>query len=93
MLLRNLSVDNNTHHLLGKSGLNEDVFWWEVSKKYQWFNVPNMLTAAQFATETNCEKLHYLNHRKLPFGCHAWQTYEPNFWSQFVDYRLEVLHN
>jgi hypothetical protein len=83
-LILNLLTNNNTHHLLGKNNLNEDVFWYKMANKYNWFNVPDMLVASRFATETNCQKLYHINNRQLPFGCHAWNLYEPQFWAKYI---------
>jgi len=82
-LLYGVSFDNNTHHLLGKNNLYEDVFWGQVIKKHKWFKAPDMLTASRFSMESNAEKLYQINGR-LPFGCHAWGTYDPDFWSTHI---------
>jgi hypothetical protein len=40
--------------------------------------------AMQFSFETEARKLYQLNHEKLPFGCHGWMKYEPDFWQAFI---------
>lgn len=82
--LNALLFDNNTFHLLGKNGLYEDVFWNRAALRHTWFNVPDMLTASRFSFESNAEQLFNLHHQTLPFGCHAWEAYEPRFWEKFI---------
>ncbi|MDO3643051.1 DUF5672 family protein [Mucilaginibacter sp. L3T2-6] len=83
-LVLNLTFDNNSHYLLGKLNLYEDIFWGEIIKKnYRWFKAPDTLTAARFSTEINSEMIYNIN-KQLPFGCHAWEKYEPEFWSSFI---------
>lgn len=40
--------------------------------------------ALQFSFETKVRELYELNNRKLPFGCHAWEKYDPEFWKAFI---------
>ena len=40
--------------------------------------------AATFSLETNVRQLFIKNNKKLPFGCHAWEKYEPDFWKEFI---------
>ncbi|RZK40092.1 MAG: hypothetical protein EOO90_16390 [Pedobacter sp.] len=84
-MIRDLTIGNNSHYLLGKSEINEDVFWGSVIKRnYPWFKAPDMITAAKFATETNAEKIYNLMNQKLPFGCHGWDKYDTAFWSKHI---------
>jgi hypothetical protein len=84
-LLTNLTVKNNTFHLLNDYCENEDIFWGMiVSKRFKWFKLPDMATAAKFSTELNAPALKELNGNQLPFGCHAWEKYEPEFWQEYI---------
>ncbi|WP_316806888.1 DUF5672 family protein [Pedobacter agri] len=84
-MIRNLTIGNNSHYLLGKPEINEDVFWGRIIKRnYPWFKAPDMITAAKFATETNAEKIYNLMNKKLPFGCHGWDKYDTAFWSTHI---------
>ncbi|MFC0514583.1 DUF5672 family protein [Mucilaginibacter angelicae] len=83
--LNSLLFNNNTFHLLGKNQLHEDVFWNHAARKNAWFKVPDMLTASRFSLESNAEKLFNINHQTLPFGCHAWELYDPLFWDKFIE--------
>ena len=54
------------------------------SKDLNLIRTPSPLEASKFAMETNCNYLYELNGKVLPFGCHAWEKYEPNFWKNFI---------
>lgn len=63
--------------------VNEDLFWGLfVSAQCSFFKVPRAQDAIAFAFEAYPEYLYQLNHQRLPFGCHAWQRYQPEFWQQ-----------
>jgi hypothetical protein len=54
--------------------------------------------ALQFSFETEGRKFYKLNNEKLPFGCHGWEKYEPDFWKEFIpvpikDYSKGFDHN
>ena len=83
-MIKYLTFSNNSHFLLGKPEINEDVFWGTIVKRnYSWFKAPDMITAARFSTETNSEKLYQIN-KQTPFGCHAWEIYDFEFWSTHI---------
>ena len=64
---------------------NEDIFWAVlVPQALYFFKIPNMKDALGFAFETEPEELYNLNNNRLPFGCHAYEKYSPDFWSQFI---------
>ena len=84
-LLRKLTVTNNTYHRFNDFDTNEDVFWGKIAnKKFKWFKLPEEEIAIKFAWETLPSILHEKNEQKLPFGCHKWEVYEPDFWKQFI---------
>ncbi|HEY8929508.1 MAG TPA: DUF5672 family protein [Mucilaginibacter sp.] len=85
VLLRSLTISNNTHYLLGKNNLYEDVFWGVIIRKYAWFKAPGMQEAAYFSMEVCARQLYENNGRQLPFGCHAWEKYDPVFWERFIN--------
>lgn len=61
--------------------VNEDWFWGMlVPQKYDFFVVPTPEEAARFAFEVAPRFLYELVERELPFGCHAWEKYDPHFW-------------
>jgi len=61
--------------------INEDIFWGViVPKRCSSFAVPRPEAAVSFAFEAAPEYLFKLNNYQLPFGCHAWERYNPRFW-------------
>lgn len=72
--------------------VNEDLFWGLfVPARCSFFKVPRAQDAIAFAFEAHPDYLYQLNQRVLPFGCHAWQRYQPKFWlSVAKDHGLTV---
>lgn len=65
--------------------VSEDIFWGMlVPKRCQFFRVPAPEEAIPFAFEVEPSHLYELNHGQLPFGCHAWEKYDINFWRQVL---------
>jgi hypothetical protein len=61
--------------------VNEDLFWGLfVAKQCSFFCVPTATEAIPFAFEAHPDFLYQLNDQQLPFGVHAWQRYQPEFW-------------
>lgn len=61
--------------------INEDIFWGViVPERCSSFTVPRPEDAIPFAFEAAPEYLFKLNGFQLPFGCHAWEKYNPEFW-------------
>jgi hypothetical protein len=59
----------------------EDLFWSRAAAKYYpGFSIPTVEQALGFAFETAPRECFELNHRQLPFGCHAWSRYDRAFW-------------
>ena len=68
--------------------VNEDLFWsLFVPARCPFFHVPLATEASAFAFEAHPHFLYQLNQQKLPFGCHAWQRYQPEFWLQVTQER------
>lgn len=64
---------------------NEDMFWGiELNRYVPQLKIPNWRTALKFAVEHMPEKAFRLN-CGLPFGCHAWDIYETNFWKKEIE--------
>ena len=53
------------------------------------FRIPSVEVAAQFSMETRPSLLYQKNNCVLPFGCHAWEKYEPLFWEPFISGKAE----
>lgn len=66
---------------------NEDIIW----TLFVPFKKPSVLKALSFAFELEPEKAYNLNGKKLPFGCHAWEKYSPEFWNEITkEFRLNT---
>ncbi|MCA9324585.1 hypothetical protein KDA23_00755 [Candidatus Saccharibacteria bacterium] len=63
--------------------VNEDIYWGAVAPlRHNWFVVPPAEAAVDFAFEVAPEYMFELNGERLPFGCHAWERYNPEFWRE-----------
>lgn len=86
-IIQNFITGNNTFYPFNNCGLNEDVFWGlVVPRNFPWFNVAPADAARRFSIECNPRQLFELNGNQLPFGCHAWQKYDPEFWGPHIRY-------
>ena len=66
---------------------NEDFFWCIIIPLFErHFSVPPIEIAIQFAIETAPQKAYEMNGNKLPFGCHAFEKHEPEFWRKFISF-------
>ena len=63
-------------------GRNEDGFWSIAVPECWWwhYRVPTIDEALGFSFEVNPSLCYQQNGKKLPFGCHAWEQNEPEFW-------------
>lgn len=72
--------------------LPEDVFW--ASCDGEKFQVAPVELALQFSFETNVRKCYQLNGEQLPFGCHAWERYDFEFWKTYIEAEgYRIIHN
>ena len=72
--------------------VNEDVFWGMfVPRQCSFFRVAPIDEAVAFAFEAYPDFLFERNGRQLPFGCHAWERYDRDFWLKaFAGLHLDV---
>ena len=64
---------------------NEDFFWGIlVPAACPFFRVPGLEAASRFAFEVEPRHLYALTGEQLPFGCHAWERYDREFWLQVL---------
>jgi len=72
-------------HSMAKSWKNyEDIFWGlAVPAFFPFFKVPHMDIALRFSFETNPRQCFMKNNFQLPFGCHAWEKYDIDFWRPY----------
>ena len=67
---------------------NEDFFWGLFVPRYcGFFTVPSAEDAVSFSFEAEPSYLYKLNQNQLPFGCHAWEKYDVDFWRQVLSER------
>ena len=68
-------------HLRPDGTRNEDHFWADHAIRYDPdFKVAPFDVGLRFAFEVNPRQCFEMNGQTLPFGCHAWQRYDPSFW-------------
>lgn len=71
--------------LMFNSDYNEDIFWAEaVPAAFIDFNIASEADAVKFSFDVNPSLLYQMNNQQLPFGCHGWEKYEPEFWKAFI---------
>lgn len=59
---------------------NEDMLW----TLFVPFKKPSVKKALLFAFERNPSRSFVLTEQQLPFGCHAWEKYEIDFWKKYI---------
>jgi len=66
--------------------LNEDTFYFYGFNFFFFlFHLPDERKALSFSFELEPSVAYKLNKHLLPFGCHAFMKYEPNFWASFIN--------
>lgn len=88
IILKCLGFQNNIGYYTrnNKYVETEDVFWSLYTQK-SWIktNIPDEKTAMKFSFEKSPAYLYKLNNNELPFGCHAWEKYDLNFWRTHIN--------
>lgn len=65
---------------------NEDAFISEIiALKIKDFKLASINEAIPFSFEVKPAYLYKINHNKLPMGCHAWWTYDFEFWKPIIE--------
>lgn len=65
--------------------LNEDMFLGILMDFINpFFKKPKAMEALKFAFEMQPQKSFELNNHQLPFGVHAWEKYDPEFWKEWI---------
>jgi hypothetical protein len=63
----------------------EDRFFsWVVPRVFPAFNVAPSAVGMFFSFECQPRRLYALTSYELPFGCHAWERYDIEFWKLFI---------
>jgi hypothetical protein len=67
---------------------NEDMLFCQESTRLKplkvLMKVPAWQEALHFSFEKSPAASYELTHHKLPFACHAWERYDPSFWTRFI---------
>lgn len=76
-----MSLVADRRFVVRRAGLNEDVLWTrDIASVFAGFRVPPPEIAARFAFEVCPADLFERIGAELPFGCHAFERYDPDFW-------------
>jgi hypothetical protein len=66
--------------------IHDDCFWClQVPKRFPDFKIACIDEAKRFSFEVNPSRVFAECERRLPFGCHKWMTYEPEFWKPHIE--------
>ena len=80
-----LNSTDHFYYLDEDAFVNEDVFWGRnIGTLFSDFSVAPVEEAIRFSFEANPSYLFTRNNDQLPFGCHAWEKHEPEFWQRFI---------
>lgn len=67
---------------------NEDMLFSQEATRLMpmklFLKTPSWREALGFAFEKSPAATYEITQHKLPFGCHAWERYDPQFWSAFI---------
>jgi hypothetical protein len=84
-VLKYTGVRNNVRWEIANYRPNEDGFWATRAKHYDpSFRVAPVDAGLQFAFECAPRYCFEANGQRLPFGCHAWQRHDPEFWRPYM---------
>lgn len=64
--------------------MNEDIVWSQFIQDHKVFTLSSLEDALMFSFETMPRECYRLNKNKLPFGCHAFEKYDPQFWKSHI---------
>lgn len=85
-LIYKFKPDNLVYYKFKKADLYEDIMFVEVlSKLDKNFKLAQSNIAMHFSFETLPERLYKMTNNKLPFGCHAYEKYNFDFWKPYIE--------
>lgn len=77
---------------LRQLNIQEDLYWVKhIAPYYPGFKIPSTEIGLRFAFEIHPKTCFDLNGNKLPFGIHAWQKYDLDFWKPYIEAEGYVL--
>lgn len=68
------------------NGMNEDIVWSQYIKDHKEYSISSLEDALMFSFETMPRECYQLNKNQLPFGCHAYEKYDFEFWKSHIPY-------
>lgn len=72
-------------HRIFKWRLNEDLFWGDIAPRmYDYYKLTSLEDSIAFSFERNPSMLFKKNNNQLPFGCHAFERYDIDFWREHI---------
>lgn len=83
--LKRFRTFNGIRRHAARTKTNDDRFWSRYATHYYpGFRIAPVDRALEFAFEAAPRKCLEMNDGRLPFGCHAWSTYDRQFWEPFL---------
>lgn len=82
---------NTLSYFIAINKLEDHFFSFFAPLVHRWMHIPGLQEAAQFSIETNPRATWKLA-GALPFGCHAWQKHDPDFWLTLCPEEFNVFH-
>lgn len=84
-LAKRQDILNETGGVPASKRLNEDCFWsFKAADHYPGFKIASVSEGLCFSFEMAPRRCFELNGGRLPFGCHAWNKYDREFWEPFL---------
>ena len=84
-ILKRLKIRNNARWEMSRYRFPEEQFWANrATHYYPEFTIASPETALRFAFECVPRYCFEKNNFTLPFGCHAWQKYDREFWEPYL---------
>jgi hypothetical protein len=65
--------------------INEDLYWGQNCGKLAFYRTAPYAVAVSFAFEMDPVTAFEKNASRLPFGCHAWPRWQPDFWRPHIN--------
>lgn len=86
LLWKRYGIKNLAYFFFKDTQMYEDFVFAKITPRINKnFKVATPKEAMFFSFEVNPSKLYEMSHKTLPFGCHAWEKYEPEFWTNFIN--------
>ena len=77
---------NLFHNQAREWEFHEDTFWGIfIRANFPFVRFPKINQALEFSFEVQPRDCYAMNNNQLPFGCHAWWTYDLEFWQPWIE--------